>query len=48
MDGLFIEYKLYKAIGLVVLVFVVCFVYKLITGRSIEEARRERDQGQGK
>lgn len=44
MDGLFIEYKLYKAIGLVVLVFIVCFVYKFVTGRSIEEARRDRPE----
>ncbi|KWT94692.1 hypothetical protein WDL1CHR_02075 [Variovorax sp. WDL1] len=44
MDGLFTEFLIWKAIGLCVLAFVVSFVYRLITGRSLTEARRVKEE----
>ncbi|WP_256354640.1 MULTISPECIES: hypothetical protein [unclassified Variovorax] len=38
----FTGFLLWKAIALVVIAFVGNFLHTLITGRSIEEARRER------
>ena len=40
----FIEFKLWKAVALIVLVGVVSFFYRLFTGRSITEARREEER----
>ncbi|MDR6538860.1 hypothetical protein J2739_004653 [Variovorax soli] len=45
MDGLFTEFLIWKAIGLCVLAFFVSFFYRLITGRSIAEARSEKEEG---
>jgi len=39
----FIEYKLYKALALVVLVFFVAFFYRLFTGRTLEQARNDTE-----
>lgn len=44
MDGLFTEFLFWKAVALVVIVGVVNFVYTLITGKSLTEARRERKE----
>jgi heme exporter protein D len=44
MDGLFTEYLIWKAIGLGVLVFVVSFVYRVKTGRSLTEDRTRAQQ----
>lgn len=41
----FTDYLLFKAIALVVLFGVVNFIYTLVTGRSIEEARRDKQPG---
>lgn len=38
----YLEWKIGKAVALVVLVFIVNFAYTLVTGRTIEEVRRER------
>ena len=42
----FIEYKLWKALILVVIVFFAAFFYRLFTGRTIEEARCDRASDQ--
>lgn len=42
----FTDYLLFKAIALVVIFGVVNFFYTLITGKSIEQARRDKQQGQ--
>lgn len=42
------QYLIWKAIGLGVLVFVVSGVYRLITGRSITEARRDKEEDREK
>lgn len=39
-----LDYILYKAIALILLVAVVSFVYALVTGRTLEEARRDKQQ----
>ena len=41
----YIEYKLWKALALIVLVFFVAFFYRLFTGRTLEEARNDREAG---
>lgn len=41
----FTDYLLFKAIGLCVLFGVVNFVYTLVTGKSIAEARHDKQQG---
>lgn len=43
-SSLFTDYLLWKLIGFGMLAFVVSFVYRLITGRSIEQARRDRKE----
>ena len=40
----FVQFMLWKAVALVVIVFVVNLVYALVTGQTIEEARRDRGQ----
>ena len=42
----FTDFLLFKAIALVVLFGVVNFIYTLVTGRSIAEARRDKQQDQ--
>jgi hypothetical protein len=42
----FTDYLLWKALGLVALAFIGNFIYTLITGRTLEEARN--DEGNGK
>jgi hypothetical protein len=42
----FTDYLLWKALGLVALAFIGNFIYTLITGRTLEEARRGEDQKQ--
>ena len=44
----FIEFKIWKAVALVVVVGLVCFFYALITGRSITEVRRDKEEGREK
>jgi uncharacterized SAM-binding protein YcdF (DUF218 family) len=43
-SSLFTDYLIWKAIGLCILAFVVSFLYRLITGRSLTEARRGREE----
>ena len=45
-SSLFTDYMIWKAIGLVVLVGVVSFFYRLFTGRSIAQARRGKEEDQ--
>lgn len=40
----FVDYLWWKLIALGILAFIVNFVYTLRTGKSIEEARREKDR----
>ncbi len=41
----YLEYKLFKLIGLGVLAFLVCFVYRVVTGRSfIADQDQQADQ----
>ena len=47
-SSLFTDYMIWKAIALIVLVGVVSFVYTLITGRSLGEARRDREEDRGR
>lgn len=42
----FSDYLLYKAVALVAIVMVGNFVYAFVTGKTIEEARRDKAQGQ--
>jgi hypothetical protein len=44
----YIEFKIWKAIVLIVVVCLVCFFYTLFTGRSLTEARRDIEEGRGK
>lgn len=39
----FTDYMLYKAIALIAIVFIVNLVFSAITGRSIEQVRRDRE-----
>jgi uncharacterized membrane protein len=41
------DYIIWKAVGLLVLVFVVNFLYAAVTGKTIEEALRDRAAAKG-
>ena len=40
----FVDFLLWKGIGLMVLAFLVCFIYRLFTGRSLTEERNDKQQ----
>lgn len=41
----YLTYKLWKALALIALVFVVCFLYTLFTGKTLGQGRSDRQQG---